>query len=146
MNARDFFLVFKSRCRRLRFYFCPPFCRQFVLSPAAHERRTVYSSVGKDEDNGLSVVVIFLLLSLSHNKSERLKHSVWWRQRGFLLLFVSHREVVFQTQDYAHCDLPKHAVLAIFSRNCMKATLKGRMRLIRLCQGKKAPYLAARDL
>lgn len=67
-------LVLKSRCHGLCFYFSSPLCRQYVLSLAAHGHCTVYSSVGNNEDNGLSVVVIFLLFSRSHNKSERLKH------------------------------------------------------------------------
>ena len=68
-------------------------------------------------------------------------------QQGALYYLCATGRVVFHTQDYAHCDLVKRTVLAIFSRNRMKATLKNvRMLSDAPVSGERAPYLRARDL
>lgn len=86
-----------------------------MLSPAAHERCT-YSSRGKDEDNRLFVVChIFTVQSQPQSQQIRATEAFHLSETEGSLLFVRHWEVVFQTRDYAHCDLPKHTVLAIFS-------------------------------
>lgn len=93
---------FKSRCSLVcaKFLFqdssLSPFQLQLMLSPVAHERCTVYSSSGKDENNCLFLVVTFFFnnLSLSHNKSERLERSVR-RGHGALYHFARRCEVVF---------------------------------------------------
>lgn len=86
--------------------------------------------------------IVFLWLShfycsISQSQQIRATEAFHLLETVGSLLFVRRWEVVFQTQDYAHCDLSKHNVLAIFSWNRMKATLKRRMLLIRLCQGNR---------
>lgn len=121
----------------LSFLVLVPVCPQFTLSPSAHKRWTLHRKSFCD-------CHIFTV----QPQSQQIRAAEGFRlaETEGSLSCVSHREVVFQTQDYAHCDLPKRAVLAIFSRSRMKATLKRRTRLMRLCQGKKAQYLGARDL
>lgn len=108
--------AFKSRPLLDHFYFCvlPRFSLCCLLLPA-NAAQYVAAAEAKRE----TIVFSWLSQFLQFNLDFRHKESGWcisscWRQEGFLL-FVRHREVVFQTRDYAHCDLPKHTVLAIFS-------------------------------
>lgn len=70
---------FKSRCSLVcaKFLFqdssLSPFQLQLMLSPVAHERCTVYSSSGKDENNCLFLVVTFFFTisaSVTTNQSD----------------------------------------------------------------------------
>lgn len=133
---------FQIKIPSAAFLFLSPFQPQFMLSPAAHDGCSVYSSRGKEEDNCLFLVVTFLQFDLGSQPQQirATDASRLLETEGFfflLLLFARHWEVVFQTRDYAHCDLPKHTVLAIFSWNRMKATLKRQMRLICPRQGNR---------
>lgn len=119
-DFKGLLLVFKSRYRPQHFCFCllSSLSLCCLLLPTTGAQYTVAEAKKK--------TIVFFWLShfyssisvLSHSKSERLMHLDCWRRRFFfffILLFAHHWEVVFQTRDYAHCDLPKHTVLAIFS-------------------------------
>lgn len=74
---------FQIKIPSAAFLFLSPFQPRFMLSPAAHDRCSAYSSGGKEEDNCL----IFSISVLSHSKSERLMHLDCWRRRFFFNFF-----------------------------------------------------------
>lgn len=132
------FLIVKIKILSTTFLFLSPFPYTVCVAPCCPRMMADIQSQRqrRRQSSFCGCHIFFWVFSLSHNKSERLKPSVCRRQRVLYYLWATGR-YVFQTQDYANCDLPKHTVLAIFSWNRIKATLKRRMRLICPCQGKR---------